>query len=57
MIDWAREKFGTEIQTTNTILFSPQPEATKEVFDKVMQSFDAWQMAGVFPFLLLTGSF
>ncbi|KAI0320180.1 ATP12-domain-containing protein [Amylostereum chailletii] len=47
LIDWARSHFDIEVYTTNTIMFSPQPDATKEVLDKVMQGFDRWQMAAM----------
>ena len=51
IINWARERFGIEINTTTTIMFDPQPEVTKEALDKVMQGFDKWQMAGVYYFV------
>lgn len=47
IIAWAREKFGIEIRTTNTILFEPQPAESKVVLDEVMQKFDRWQMAAM----------
>ncbi|KAI0031693.1 ATP12-domain-containing protein [Vararia minispora EC-137] len=46
-IDWARQKFGIDILTTNTIVFSPQPDESKKVLDEVMQKFDLWQMAAM----------
>ncbi|KZV70654.1 ATP12-domain-containing protein [Peniophora sp. CONT] len=47
VIAWAREKFGIEIRTTNTIMFEPQPAESKVVLDEVMQTFDRWQMAAL----------
>jgi ATP synthase F1 complex assembly factor 2 len=46
VIDWAREKFGIDVLTTETIMFSPQPDSSKKILDEVMQTFDLWQMAG-----------
>ncbi|VDC07802.1 unnamed protein product [Peniophora sp. CBMAI 1063] len=47
VIAWAREKFGIEVRTTNTIMFEPQPAESKVVLDEVMQGFDRWQMAAM----------
>jgi hypothetical protein len=46
LLKWARDDFDVELVTSDSVLFSTQPEATKKKLDKVLQSFDMWQMAG-----------
>lgn len=46
LLEWARDTFDVELFTSDSVLFSTQPEATKKELDKVLQSFDPWQMAG-----------
>jgi ATP synthase F1 complex assembly factor 2 len=46
LLTWARDTFDVELLTSGSVLFSAQPAATKRKFDKVLQGFDPWQMAG-----------
>ncbi|KAF7972663.1 hypothetical protein HWV62_17348 [Athelia sp. TMB] len=46
LLDWARSTFGVEINKFESLLYNSQPEATKTKFDQLLQSFDAWEMAG-----------
>jgi ATP synthase F1 complex assembly factor 2 len=46
LITWARDTFGVELLTSDSVLFSAQPAATRRKFDEVLQGFDPWQMAG-----------
>ena len=50
---WARDDFDVELVTSDSVLFSAQPEATKKKLDKVLQRFDMWQMAGCVLFTVI----
>jgi ATP synthase F1 complex assembly factor 2 len=49
LLTWARDTFDVELFTSESVLFRAQPAATKRKFDKVLQGFDPWQMAGDVP--------
>jgi ATP synthase F1 complex assembly factor 2 len=58
LLTWARDTFDVELLTSNSLLLSAQPEATKLKLGKVLQGFDPWQMAGCVSFIVLSyGSF
>jgi len=46
LLTWVRDTFDVELLTSDSVLFSAQPAATKRKFDKVLQGFDPWQLAG-----------
>jgi len=46
LLDWVRAEFDIEIITSYSVLFSSQPEASKQKLDHIMSGFDRWQMAG-----------
>jgi chaperone required for assembly of F1-ATPase len=52
LLTWARDTFDVELLTSGSVLFSAQPLVTKRKFDKVLQGFDPWQMAGLYHYLL-----
>jgi ATP synthase mitochondrial F1 complex assembly factor 2 len=54
LLTWARDTFDVELLTSDSVLFNTQPEATKRKFDKVLQGFDPWQMAGCVHYSLLS---
>ncbi|KAI0260999.1 ATP12-domain-containing protein [Gloeopeniophorella convolvens] len=47
LLAWARDAFGVELLTSESVLFSSQPAATKAALDKVLQGLDPWQMAAM----------
>ncbi|KAG5652338.1 hypothetical protein H0H81_005359 [Sphagnurus paluster] len=47
LLEWARTTFGVEINKAESLLFSTQPEATKEKLRNVISEFDQWQMAAM----------
>jgi ATP synthase mitochondrial F1 complex assembly factor 2 len=51
LITWARDTFDIEILTSDSVLFSAQPEATKKKLNNVLRNFDPWQMAGCVSFI------
>ena len=53
LIIWARDTFDIKLLTSDSVLFSTQPEATKKKLDKVLRSLDPWQMAGCVSFTLI----
>jgi len=57
LLAWARDTFGIELLTFDSVLFSAQPAATKRKFDKVLQGFDPWQMAAMERMTYTTKSF
>ncbi len=46
LLEWARSTFDVEIQTSESILLSEQPEETKRKLGAVLDTFDPWEMAG-----------
>lgn len=46
LLEWARSTFDVEIQTSESILLSDQPEETKRKLGAVLDTFDPWEMAG-----------
>ncbi len=52
LLTWARDTFDVELLTSGSVLFNAQPAATKRKFDKVLQGFDPWQMAGWYHYVL-----
>lgn len=53
LLTWARDTFGVELLTSNSLLLNAQPEATKRKLDKVLQGLDPWQLAGCVFFVVL----
>ncbi|KAF8061575.1 ATP12-domain-containing protein [Lyophyllum atratum] len=47
LLEWARKTFDVEINKAESLLFSSQPEATKEKLRKVLSKFDQWEMAAI----------
>ncbi|KAF5386594.1 hypothetical protein D9615_001884 [Tricholomella constricta] len=47
LLEWARKTFDIEIHKAGSLLFSTQPEATKEKLRKVLAEFDQWEMAAM----------
>ncbi|KAF8274215.1 ATP12-domain-containing protein [Lactarius quietus] len=47
LLAWARDTFNIELYTSQSVLFSAQPDATKKILDEALQKFDSWQMAVV----------
>jgi len=54
LLTWARDTFDVELLTSDSVLFSVQPAATRRKLDKVLQGFDPWQMAGCVPLPVLS---
>lgn len=46
MLSWARETFGIKLNVSGSILSVPQPEETKKIVEKVLESLDKWEIAG-----------
>jgi ATP synthase F1 complex assembly factor 2 len=46
LLTWARDTFDLELLSSDSVLFSVQPVATRKKLDKVLQGLDPWQMAG-----------
>jgi len=57
LLDWARSTFNVEINKFESLLYNSQPEATKDKFDQLLQSFDAWEMAAMERAVYTTKSF
>ncbi|KAI0059075.1 ATP12-domain-containing protein, partial [Artomyces pyxidatus] len=57
LIDWVRTEFDVEIQTSDSVLFSSQPAATKAKLADVLRGFDRWQMAAMERTVYTTKSF
>jgi ATP synthase F1 complex assembly factor 2 len=53
LLAWARDTFNIELCTSQSVLFSAQPDATKKILDEALQKLDSWQMAGCVSFTLL----
>ncbi|KAI0261014.1 hypothetical protein BC834DRAFT_972972 [Gloeopeniophorella convolvens] len=47
LLAWARGTFGIGLLTSELVLFSSQPAATKAALDKVLQGLDPWQMTAM----------
>ncbi|KAF4576450.1 ATP synthase complex assembly protein atp12 [Pleurotus pulmonarius] len=47
LLEWARSTFDVEIQTSESILLSEQPEETKRKLGAVLDTFDPWEMAAM----------
>ncbi|KAG6896946.1 hypothetical protein C0992_005152 [Termitomyces sp. T32_za158] len=47
LLEWARKTYDVEINKAESLLFSAQPEATKEKFRQVIGRFDQWQLAAL----------
>lgn len=48
LLEWAQNEFNVEIRSSDSIIFSTQPEETKNVFRGLLDSLDSWQLAGIF---------
>ena len=46
LLSWARDTFNIELLTSQSVLFSTQPDATKKILDEALQKLDSWQLAG-----------
>jgi ATP synthase F1 complex assembly factor 2 len=46
LLAWARQKYGIEILTFDSIFSKPQPAETYAKLDFVMTKFDPWEMTG-----------
>ncbi|KAH8829662.1 hypothetical protein DL96DRAFT_1527350 [Flagelloscypha sp. PMI_526] len=47
LLDWARKTFSIEVKAFDSLIFQPQPQATKDTLLQVMSSLDIWQMAAL----------
>ena len=45
LLDWAREEFKADIRISRSLMLSSQSSETKEIFRKVLNDLDAWQLA------------
>jgi ATP synthase F1 complex assembly factor 2 len=55
LLAWARDTFNTEFYTSQSVLFSAQPDATKRVLDEELEKLDSWKLAGCVSFTLIFG--
>jgi ATP synthase F1 complex assembly factor 2 len=46
LLSWARETFGIKLNVSGSIISVPQPEETKKIVEKVLESLDKWEIAG-----------
>ncbi|SRR6266702_1978490 len=54
LLAWARDTFNIELLTSQSVLFSAQPDATKKILDEALQKLDSWQMAGCVSFAAIS---
>ncbi|KAG5647138.1 hypothetical protein DXG03_001093 [Asterophora parasitica] len=47
LLEWARKTFGIEIHKAESLLFSSQPDATREKLREVLSELDQWELAAV----------
>jgi ATP synthase F1 complex assembly factor 2 len=47
LLGWARDTFNIEFYTSQSVLFSAQPDATKRVLDEELEKLDSWKLAAV----------
>ncbi|KAJ6546535.1 hypothetical protein DFH09DRAFT_1249088 [Mycena vulgaris] len=47
LLSWARSTFDVELNTFDSLLFNSQPDETKSKMDKVLSTFDHWEMAAM----------
>lgn len=45
LLDWAREEFKADIRIFRSLMSSSQPLKTQEIFRRVLNAMDAWQLA------------
>lgn len=50
LLAWARDTFNIEFYTSQSVLFSAQPDATKRVLDEELEKLDSWKLAGCVSF-------
>jgi ATP synthase F1 complex assembly factor 2 len=50
LLGWARDTFNIEFYTSQSVLFSAQPDATKRVLDEELEKLDSWKLAGCVSF-------
>lgn len=54
LLAWARDTFNIEFYTFQSVLFSSQPDATKQVLDEELEKLDSWKLAGCVSFILIS---
>jgi len=47
LLSWARSTFDVELHTFDSLLFNSQPDETKSKLDRVLSTFDHWEMAAM----------
>ncbi|EDR10945.1 uncharacterized protein LACBIDRAFT_315971 [Laccaria bicolor S238N-H82] len=47
LLSWARETFGIQLNISGSILSVPQPEETKKIVERVLESLDKWEIAAL----------
>jgi ATP synthase mitochondrial F1 complex assembly factor 2 len=45
LLDWAREEFKADIRIFRSLMSNSQPLETKDIFRRVLDAMDAWQLA------------
>ncbi|HEX8574488.1 MAG TPA: ATP12 family protein [Allosphingosinicella sp.] len=56
LLDWARTRFGIEIETTTGVMHRRQPEATIERLGRAVAARGPFQLAGLAPLVTIAGS-
>jgi ATP synthase F1 complex assembly factor 2 len=46
LFEWTEKTFGAKLIKHNSIIFSEQPQETREKLGNIVKGFDQWQMAG-----------
>lgn len=46
LLSWVRSTFDIRIESFESILFTPQPQETKDKLNEILSGFDQWEMAG-----------
>ena len=44
--DWIRKTYGVELNKTDSIFGSAQPEKTRQKMSKILEELDQWELAG-----------
>ncbi|HEX8512899.1 MAG TPA: ATP12 family protein [Allosphingosinicella sp.] len=56
LLDWARTRFGIEIETTAGVMHRRQPPRTVEQLDRAVAARGPFQLAGLSPLVTIAGS-
>jgi chaperone required for assembly of F1-ATPase len=56
LLDWARARFGVEIETTEGVMHRRQPPHTAEQFGRAVAARGIFQLAGLAPLVTIAGS-